>query len=260
MKSCAVDRGCTPAPKDAHETSGVLSLVFCLRHFKLKQLAKVIFGSSRPEISKWRWEAMISPRSLWKLKSKFFIGGGGGVRMPLVPLTSYAPDHAKLLKSIRLAEVDNFFKQSFEQKKNWFHCSSFHKLTGLGSKTMWTMKVRKGPIGACNRSVSTLDHDHDVIATPFAGHECMNCNEGDFHHRFFFFSYPPFGLLLQRALWRSQIEKHFRKQNKKTGCHQRIPLLLYLLLNFHNFFETDQRSRAPQQVCWHQIFFQQSLF
>ena len=25
------------------------------------------------------------------------------------------------LKSIRLAEVDNFFKQSFEQKKNWFH-------------------------------------------------------------------------------------------------------------------------------------------
>ena len=26
------------------------------------------------------------------------------------------------LKSIRLAEVDNFFKQTFEQKKNWFHC------------------------------------------------------------------------------------------------------------------------------------------
>ena len=25
------------------------------------------------------------------------------------------------LKSTRLAEVDNFFKQSFEQKKNWFH-------------------------------------------------------------------------------------------------------------------------------------------
>ena len=29
------------------------------------------------------------------------------------------------LKSIRLAEVDNFFKQSFEQKKNWFHCSLY---------------------------------------------------------------------------------------------------------------------------------------
>ena len=26
------------------------------------------------------------------------------------------------MKSIRLAEVDNFFKQSFEQK-NWFHCT-----------------------------------------------------------------------------------------------------------------------------------------
>ena len=68
IKSCTVDRGCTPAPKDATKLAVFFRFFRDFPwHFNKKQRAEVIFRLSRPvsckTSGKWLREAMISPRS-----------------------------------------------------------------------------------------------------------------------------------------------------------------------------------------------------
>ena len=55
MKSCMVDRGCTPAPQGRHQTGGVLSLFSSVSfNLSIKNSVQVIFRLSRPVSCKIR--------------------------------------------------------------------------------------------------------------------------------------------------------------------------------------------------------------